>query len=76
VIEQKLEQVRQLINLGKERGYLLYDELNDMLARIIHEKRFRCNFPDLSAHSEHDVTNGKFGREETLILKHFGRRRT
>jgi len=31
VIEQKLEQARQLINLGKERGYLLYDELNDML---------------------------------------------
>jgi len=42
------------------------------LARIIHEKRSRCNFPDLSAHSEHDVTNGEFGREETLILKHFG----
>ena len=31
MIEQKLEQARQLINLGKERGYLLYDELNDML---------------------------------------------
>ena len=31
MIEQKHDQVRQLINLGKERGYLLYDEVNDML---------------------------------------------
>src|SRR5712692_11733198 len=31
VIEEKYDQLRQLINLGKERGYLLYDEVNDML---------------------------------------------
>jgi len=31
VIEEKYDQVRQLINMGKERGYLLYDEVNDML---------------------------------------------
>ena len=29
--EQKYDQVRQLINMGKERGYLLYDEVNDIL---------------------------------------------
>src|SRR5712692_3327365 len=31
VIEEKYDQVRQLINMGKVRGYLLYDEVNDML---------------------------------------------
>jgi RNA polymerase primary sigma factor len=31
VIEEKYDQVRQLINMGKERGYLLFDEVNDML---------------------------------------------
>ena len=30
-IEEKYEEVRQLINLGRERGYLLYDEVNDLL---------------------------------------------
>ncbi len=30
-IEEKYDQVRQLINMGKERGYLLYDEVNDIL---------------------------------------------
>jgi len=30
-IEDKYDEVRELIILGKERGYLLYDEVNDML---------------------------------------------
>ena len=36
VIEEKFDQVRQLINMGKERGYLLYDELNDSLPAEVH----------------------------------------
>jgi RNA polymerase primary sigma factor len=35
-IEQKYDQVRQLIAMGKERGYLLYDEVNDLLPAEIH----------------------------------------
>ena len=31
MIEERYDQVRRLINMGKERGYLLYDEVNDML---------------------------------------------
>jgi RNA polymerase primary sigma factor len=31
LMEEKYEKVRGLISLGKERGYLLYDELNDVL---------------------------------------------
>jgi len=30
-IEEKYEEVKELILIGKERGYLLYDEVNDLL---------------------------------------------
>jgi RNA polymerase primary sigma factor len=30
-IEEKYDEVRQLITLGKEKGYLLFEEVNDML---------------------------------------------
>ncbi len=36
VIEEKYDQVRQLINIGKERGYLLYDEVNELLPAEVH----------------------------------------
>src|ERR1700685_544586 len=36
VIEEKYDQVRQLIGIGKERGYLLYDEVNDTLPPEVH----------------------------------------
>ena len=36
VIEEKNDQVRQLIAMGKERGYLLYDEVNDILGAEEH----------------------------------------
>ena len=35
-IEEKYDQVRQLITIGKERGYLLYDEVNDILPAEVH----------------------------------------
>ena len=34
--EEKDDQVRSLISLGRERGYLLFDELNDVLPAEIH----------------------------------------
>src|ERR1700687_1681431 len=30
-LEEKCDEVRQLINIGKEKGYLLYDEVNELL---------------------------------------------
>ena len=35
-IEEKYDQVRTLIAMGKERGYLLYDEVNDILPAEVH----------------------------------------
>ena len=36
VLEEKYEAVRALIAVGKERGYLLYDEVNDSLPAEVH----------------------------------------
>ncbi len=36
VLEEKYEAVKALIVLGKERGYLLYDEVNDSLPAEVH----------------------------------------
>ena len=30
-IEERYDEVRQLITSGKEKGYLLYDEVNELL---------------------------------------------
>jgi RNA polymerase primary sigma factor len=35
-LEEKYDAVRQLIAIGKERGYLLYDEVNDSLPAEVH----------------------------------------
>ena len=35
-IEDKYDEVRQLVNMGKERGYLLYDEVNELLPAGVH----------------------------------------
>ena len=34
--EDKFDQVNKLITLGKEKGYLLYDEVNDLLPSDVH----------------------------------------
>jgi RNA polymerase primary sigma factor len=34
--DDKFDQLNKLINLGKEKGYLLYDEVNDLLPSDVH----------------------------------------
>ncbi len=36
MIEEKYDQVRHLISIGKERGYLLHDEVNEILPPDVH----------------------------------------
>jgi len=38
-IEEKYDGVKELINLGKEKGYLLYDEVNDVLPHDINSSK-------------------------------------
>ncbi len=49
-IEEKYDQVRQLIAMGKERGYLLYDEVNDILPAEVHSSE---EIDDLLSTFEH-----------------------
>jgi hypothetical protein len=35
VLQEKYDQVRNLINLGKDRGFLLFDELNEILPTAV-----------------------------------------
>jgi RNA polymerase primary sigma factor len=39
VFEEKYDHVRRLIKMGKERGYLLYDEVNDILPAEVQPSR-------------------------------------
>ena len=34
-IEEKYDEIRQLIALGKEKGYLFYDEINELLPAAV-----------------------------------------
>jgi RNA polymerase primary sigma factor len=34
--DEKFDQLNKLINMGKEKGYLLYDEVNDLLPSDVH----------------------------------------
>jgi RNA polymerase primary sigma factor len=47
-LEEKYDQVRQLIAMGKERGYLLYDEVNDILPPEVHSSGIDV-YEDLSS---------------------------
>ena len=38
-IEEKYDGVKELINLGKEKGYLLYDEVSDALPDDINSSK-------------------------------------
>ncbi len=54
-IEEKNDQVRQLIAIGKERGYLLYDEINDILPAEVHSSREIDNLLSTFEHYGIDV---------------------
>src|ERR687896_1052078 len=48
-IEEKYDEVKQLISIGKEKGYLLYDEVNELLP------------PDITSSDELDDLFSTFG---------------
>ena len=56
-IEQRYEEVDQLISIGKEKGYLLYEDVNELLP------------DDLVDSDELDDIFGKFGEEGIEIIE-------
>jgi len=67
-IEEKYDEVRQLIAVGKEKGYLLYDEINDLLpADITSSDELDDLFSTFSSAGIEVVDSEKTYREEKLL---------
>jgi RNA polymerase primary sigma factor len=55
-IEEKYDEVRQLISIGKEKGYLLYDEVNELLP------------PDITSSEDLDDLFSTFGSAGIAVV--------
>jgi RNA polymerase primary sigma factor len=67
-IEERYDEVRQLISIGKEKGYLLYDEVNEMLpADITSSEELDDLFSTFSSAGIEVVDSEKTFREEKLL---------
>jgi RNA polymerase primary sigma factor len=67
-IEEKYDEVRQLIAIGKEKGYLLYDEVNELLpADITSSDELDDLFSTFSSAGIEVVDSEKTFREDKLL---------
>jgi RNA polymerase primary sigma factor len=67
-IEERYDEVKQLISIGKEKGYLLYDEVNDLLpADITSSEELDDLFSTFSSAGIEVVDSEKTYREEKLL---------
>ncbi|MGH9410412.1 MAG: sigma-70 family RNA polymerase sigma factor, partial [Vicinamibacterales bacterium] len=67
-IEEKYDEVRQLISIGKEKGYLLYDEVNELLpADITSSDELDDLFSTFGSAGIEIVDSEKTYREEKLL---------
>src|SRR5258706_3626329 len=67
-IEEKYDEVRQLIAIGKEKGYLLYDEVNELLpADITSSDELDDLFSTVGSAGIQVVDSGKTYREDQLL---------
>ena len=67
-IEEKYDEVRQLISIGKEKGYLLYDEVNELLpADITSSDELDDLFSTFGSAGIEVVDSEKTYREDKLL---------
>ncbi len=67
-IEERYDEVKQLISIGKEKGYLLYDEVNELLpADITSSEELDDLFSTFSSAGIEVVDSEKTFREEKLL---------
>jgi RNA polymerase primary sigma factor len=67
-IEEKYDEVKQLISIGKEKGYLLYDEVNEMLpADITSSDELDDLFSTFGSAGIEVVDSEKTYREDKLL---------
>jgi RNA polymerase primary sigma factor len=73
-IEEKYDQVRTLIATGKERGYLLYDEVNDILHAEVHSSEeiedLLSTFERYGIGIYEGVSAAKAARPEVEVAEH------
>ena len=70
-IEEKYDEVRQLINVGKEKGYLLYDEVNEILPSEItsSEELDDSSTPSAPPGSKSSIPTRPIAATRTSIVK-------
>jgi RNA polymerase primary sigma factor len=67
-IEERYDEVRQLISIGKEKGFLLYEEVNEMLpADVTSSEELDDLFSTFSAAGIEVVDSEKTYRDEKLL---------
>ena len=67
-IEEKYDEIRQLIAMGKEKGYLLYDEINELLpAAVTSSEELDDLFSTFNSAGIEVVDSEQTYREEKLI---------
>ena len=67
-IEEKYDEIRQLIALGKEKGYLLYDEVNELLpANITSSEELDDLFSTFNSAGIEVVDSEQTYREDKLL---------
>src|SRR3989337_1771180 len=67
-IEERYDEVKQLISIGKEKGYLLYDEVDELLpADVTSAEDLDDLFSTFSSAGIEVVDSEKTYREEKLL---------
>ena len=65
--DDKYDQVGKLITLGKEKGYLLYDEVNDLLPSDVHSAEDLDDLLSMFDHAGIEVLESPKGKSEDML---------
>ena len=67
--DDKYDQVGKLITLGKEKGYLLYDEVNDLLPTDVHTAEDLDDLLSMFDHAGIEVLEAPKAKSEDMIAE-------
>ncbi|HZT70827.1 MAG TPA: RNA polymerase sigma factor RpoD [Terriglobia bacterium] len=67
--DDKYDQVGKLITLGKEKGYLLYDEVNDLLPSDVHSAEDLDDLLSMFDHAGIEVLESPRAKSDELLEK-------
>jgi RNA polymerase primary sigma factor len=67
--DDKYDQVGKLITLGKEKGYLLYDEVNDLLPSDVHTAEDLDDLLSMFDHAGIEVLDSPKAKSDDLLVE-------